>query len=229
MRLSVDLAYQREKVNQLRPKVTIASAAIPVVPDNDHNYAQPFTYTNLRDIFGSVHGEWDVADNAMIYATAGARDGSEQGLYGGITVNDALTGAAQGTALYVPRTDNNEAATAGIRVKLASAGISHEFNIGGSYIWQVNRNAYDFRYGPGFAGYATNLYDTPVVALPSSTLVGGDLDDPGPRTRSRLGECLRVGHGRAVRRPGAGDRRAAAADAEFEILFLFRRRAGGCL
>ena len=50
----------------------------------------------------------------------------------------------------------------------------------------MNRNAYDFRYGPGFAGYATNIYDAPQVELPSSALVGGDLEDPFPISRTRL-------------------------------------------
>lgn len=184
VRLSLDLSYQRVKVRQLRPKVTVTTF-IPRVPDGDHNYAQPFTYTTLRDIFGMLKGEWDIADNAMLYASVGARDGSEDGIYGGITV---LTpdGGANGNALFVPRTDNNEAAQAGIRVKLAQGGVSHEVNFGTSAVRQVNRNAYDFRYGPGFAGYATNLYVTPAVALPSSALVGGDLDDPFPVSRTRL-------------------------------------------
>lgn len=190
VRLSLDLAYQRVQVRHMRPKVTIASATIPRVPDAEHNYGQSFSYTTLRDIFGTVKGEWDIADNAMVYASFGARDGSEDGIYDGVTVTDALTGAGTGNALYVPRTDNNEAAQVGLRVKLASGGISHEINFGGSYVWQVNRNAYDFRYGPGFAGYATNLYDTPDIALPSSSLVGGDLNDPFPISRTRLGSVF---------------------------------------
>jgi iron complex outermembrane receptor protein len=185
VRLSLDLAYQRVEVRNLRPKVTIGTAVIPAVPKSDHNYGQSFAYTDLRDIFGVVKGEWDVSENAMLYASFGARDGSEEGIYDGITVLNATTGAANGNALYVPRTDNNEAATAGLRVKLAAGGITHEINFGGSYLWQVNRNAYDFRYGPGFAGYATNLYTTPQVALPSSALVGGDLNDPFPVSRTR--------------------------------------------
>lgn len=52
--------------------------------------------------------------------------------------------------------------------------------------WQVNRNAFDFLYGPGFAGFATNLYDTPQLPIPSSTFVGGDLDDPFPIVKNRL-------------------------------------------
>lgn len=186
VRLTLDLAYQRVKVRNLRTKVTIGTTAIPAVPDASHNYGQPWTYSTLRDVFGQLKGEWDIADNAMVYAQFGARDGSEQGIYGGITVLDAVTGASNGNALYVPRTDNNEAAQAGIRVKLAAGGLTQEINVGTSYTWQVNRNAYDFLYGPGFAGFATNIYNTPVVPIPGSTLVGGNLDDPFPISRTRL-------------------------------------------
>ena len=190
LRLSLDLGYQRVKVRRLRHKVTVATATIPAVPRADANYAQPWTYTTLRDVFGVAKLEYDLADNALLYASFGARDGSERGIYGGITVTDAATGAASGNALFVPRTDNNEAAQAGLRVTLNQGGISHEFNFGGSMVWQVNRNAYDFLYGPGFAGYATNLYDAVEVPIPSSALVGGDLDDPFPVSRTRLGSVF---------------------------------------
>ncbi|WP_312846576.1 TonB-dependent receptor [Sphingopyxis sp. PET50] len=185
-RLSLDLAYQRVKVRGLRHKVALAAGvAIPEVPKADANYSQPWTYTEMRDVFGILKAEYDIADNAMIYASFGARDGMEDGIYGGITVLDAATGAANGNALYVPRTDNNEAAQAGLRVKLGSA-ITHEINFGGSMNWQVNRNAYDFLYGPGFAGFATNLYNAVEVPIPASALVGGDLDNPFPISRTRL-------------------------------------------
>ena len=186
VRLSLDLAYQQVKIRHLRPKVTIATATIPAVPAAAHNYGQSFTYTHLRDIFGIARGEWDVATDTMLYAQFGARDGSERGIYDGITVTNAETGDGTGNALFVPRTDNNEAAQAGLRSKLTFGGITNEINVGASAVWQVNRNAYDFRYGPGFAGYATNLYNTPSVALPSSSLVGGDLDDPFPIARTDL-------------------------------------------
>lgn len=186
-RAAIDLAYQNVRVDSLRPKVKLDAGlvALPAVPDGDANYAQNFSHTEMRDVFGTLALEWDIADNALLYAKIGARDGREDGVYAGLTVLDVATGDANGTALYVPRTDNNEAAEAGIRVNLGET-ITHEINFGGSANWQTNRNAYDFRYGPGFAGYATNLYDTPQVALPSSSLVGGDLDDPYPIAKSRL-------------------------------------------
>jgi iron complex outermembrane receptor protein len=184
-RFSLDLGYQKVEVDGLRPKVTIGTPTIPSVPNASHNYAQPWTYTDMRDVFGVARFEYDIAKDVMVYATAGLRDGSEEGIYGGITVLDAATGAANGNALYVPRTDNNEALEAGLRAKIAGT-ISHEFNLGASMSWQTNRNAFDFLYGPGFAGFATNLYDTPLAEIPASAFVGGDLDDPFPVSRTRL-------------------------------------------
>lgn len=185
VRASLDLGYQRVEVDGLRPKVTVGTTVVPRVPEADANYAQPWTYTDMRDVFGVARIEYDVADNAMFYASAGARDGMEEGIYGGITILDATTGAANGNALYVPRTDNNEAIEAGLRVKLGQA-VTHEFNLGGNIAWQVNRNAFDFLYGPGFAGFATNLYSPTLAPIPASAFVGGDLDDPFPISRTRL-------------------------------------------
>lgn len=187
-RAALDLAWQEVRIDRLRPKVAIG-AAIPAVPEADANYAQDFTFTEMRDVFGTLSLEYDVADNALLYARAGARDGREDGIYSGLTVLNTTTGAANGNALIVPRTDNNEALEAGLRVKLGSA-TTHEINFGGNLTWQVNRNAFDFRYGPGFAGFATNLYAPVQVALPSSTLVGGDLADPFPISRSTLGSAF---------------------------------------
>ncbi len=184
-RAALDFAYQEVRVDGLRPKVTITSF-IPRLPDGEANYAQDYTFTELRDIFGTLNLEYDLGENAMLYARAGARDGREDGIYGGITALDAATGAANGNALFVPRTDNNESIEAGVRGRVMLGSTSHELNAGGNINWQVNRNAYDFRYGPGFAGFATNLYDTPQLALPASTLVGGDLDDPYPIAKNRL-------------------------------------------
>ena len=100
----LDLAFQEIRVDGLRPKVTLGTSAIPDVPEADANYAQDFTYSELRDVFGTVNLEYALADNAMVYAKAGARDGREKGIYGGVTlVNDVDTGAAAGSLFVPPR------------------------------------------------------------------------------------------------------------------------------
>jgi len=187
LRLSLDLAYQRVEVRRLRPKLTV-NGVVPRVPDADVNYGQPWQETTLRDIFGQFRAEYDLGENAMLYAAFGARDGSESGVYSSLTLLDADTGAASVSGSFIPRTDNNEAATAGLRAKLAHGGISHEVNFGGSMNWLVNRNAYEFY---AVSPVLNNIYD-PIIVPRSTTVTfaGGDLDDPFPISRTRLGSAF---------------------------------------
>lgn len=182
LRAALSLNYQRLNQTNWRGQVGIG-AVIPRVPKADTNYSQPWSQILTKDFFGTFSLEYDLSDAAMIYAKVGARDGREDQTTASITVTNAATGAAVGSGSYVPREDNNESATAGIRVKLEGGGVSHEINAGFSASWQVNRNAYDF----DLVGYATNLYDPVVAPAPApNQFVGGDLDDVYPIGRRRL-------------------------------------------
>jgi iron complex outermembrane receptor protein len=186
LRLSLDLAYQKVRVNQIRPKLTLPAAitTIPAVPGAATNYGQPYYFTELRDIYGQFRAEYDLADNALLYAAFGARDGSEDGYYSTLTLLDATTGAASVSGSRIPRTDNNEALQAGIRVKLGEGGMSHEFNVGGSINWLVNRNAFEFYLA---SSGTNNIYDPVVVPQPATiTFFGGNMADPFPISRIRL-------------------------------------------
>jgi len=183
LRLALDVVYQRVRVQHQRPKLVIGNV-IPAVPGASTNFGQPWQHTTLRDIFGQLRAEYDIADNAMLYAAFGARDGSERGFYQTIRLTDAATGAATASGSYIPRTDNNEAATAGLRAKLASPLWSHEINFGGSLNWLVNRNAYQFY---DISPVATNIYDPVSTPRPNvGTFAGGNIDDPFPITRQTL-------------------------------------------
>ncbi|WP_374408938.1 TonB-dependent receptor [Pelagerythrobacter sp.] len=179
-RFFLDAGYQRIEVDRLRPQVAIGTDTIPDAPDSDINYGQPFSNTELRDVFGLARFEYDVADNAMIYVTGGVLDGNEEGTYSSITVLDAETGAASGGASIIPARINNESIEAGMRIELGET-ITHEINFGTNVNWQEFRTAFDFR-----AGFDTNLYDPVIVDLPSEvTFASGDLNDPPVSNRSR--------------------------------------------
>ena len=185
LRVSLDLAYQKVRVNRMRPKLTMAAntTAIPRAPKADTNYGQPYQFTALRDVYGQLRAEYDLSDNAMVYAAFGARDGSEDGFYSTLTLLDA-TGAASVSGSRIPRTDNNEAAQAGIRVRLAAGGMTHEFNFGSSINWLVNRNASEFY---AISPVRNNIYAPITVPRPSTiTFAGGNMADPFPISRIRL-------------------------------------------
>lgn len=186
LRSSLNLNYQRLNQSYWRGQVGIG-AVIPRVPDADTNYSQPWSQILTKDFFGAFSVEYDLSSEAMVYAKVGARDGREDQTTATITVLDAVTGAATGAGSYVPREDNNESATAGIRIKLEGGGMSHEVNAGVAVSWQVNRNAYDF----DFIGYATNLYDPVVAPRPiPNQFVGGDLDNVFPIGRTRVSSAF---------------------------------------
>ncbi|MBC2665530.1 TonB-dependent siderophore receptor [Novosphingobium flavum] len=188
LRLSLDLAYQRVKVQHMRPMVQLAGVtAVPAVPAADINYGQNWNYTTLRDIFGIAKLEYDITDKITFYAMGGARDSAERGYYQGFNVTNAQTGAAYVTGSNIPRNDNNEAAQAGIRARFATGPLSHEVNLGGAKVWQVNRNAYEFGTFSPDATNASNLYAPSQIALPTfNVFTGGNLADPFAMNRTQL-------------------------------------------
>jgi len=186
LRLSLDLAYQKVRVNQIRPKLTLPAAitVIPAVPAADANYGQPYYFTNLRDIYGQFRAEYDIADNVMAYAAFGARDGSEDGFYSTLSLLNATTGAASVSGSRIPRTDNNEALQVGLRAKATDGWMTHEVNVGGSMNWLVNRNAFEFY---AISSGTNNIYNPVTVPQPATvTSRGGNMADPFPISRIRL-------------------------------------------
>ncbi len=188
LRISVDLAYQAVKAQHMRPMVQLNGVTtVPTPPRTDLNYGQPWYNQTIRDLFGIVKFEYDVTDNLMLYASAGARDTAERGIYQGFQVTNSTTGAAFVTGSNIPRNDNNEALQAGLRAKGEGGGITHQLNLGYSHSRYVNRNAYEF--GPFSAGTTNlnNLYNPVTVPLPTfNALVAGNLADPNPANRTRL-------------------------------------------
>lgn len=185
-RAALDLAYQRVRVDGLRPKVSFTSAALPAVPDASANYAQDYTYTDLTDVFGTLGLEYDVTEDVMLYGRAGARRGDEDGIYGGIQVTDAATGdATSGFHSFIPYEQDAEAVEAGLRARFATGGVTHTVNLGGNIAWQQDRTAYDF-----FSPFGTNLYAPVQVSPQPRAFAGGDLADPFPITEKKLGSVF---------------------------------------
>src|SRR3546814_13306666 len=77
--LSLDLAYQRAKVEHMRPMVQLSGVtAVPDAPKASSNYGQDWNYTKLRDIFGILKFEYDISEDFLFYASSGARAAAER-------------------------------------------------------------------------------------------------------------------------------------------------------
>jgi len=198
-RIMLDLGYENQQVHQPRPIVRLGAAltAVPTVPSNpSYNYGQAWTYTKLRDLYGTLRIEMDVAKDVTLYTAIGARDGSEQGDYSTLTITSATGNGTQARS-YVPRADSNQSGQIGVRAKFDTFGVSHQVNAGASVNFQENRNAFTtgifpatLRTAAACAGvpaasltvnvFCSNLYAAPRVAKPadgSLVSVGGDLNN----------------------------------------------------
>ena len=185
-RFFLDFGYEDQRVYSPRPQVRLANTglAIPRVPDADANYAQPWAFTKLRDVYVLARAEVDVAPDWTVYLAGGLRDGREDGDYATPTVTNSTTGAATQARLFVPREDNNESGQLGVRGKFALAGTTHAVSLGGTLVLAENRNAFasgGYRTAAGgfTATTPTNIYAPVEVPQPTNLPgTGGNLANP---------------------------------------------------
>ncbi|BAN49886.1 TonB-dependent siderophore receptor [Metapseudomonas resinovorans] len=180
-RLFGDLGYQKQRVNQGRNMISLAGGLthIPRAPSADSNWAQPWTFTELKDTFGMVRGEFDLNDDWMLYAAAGAKETDEVGTYSSPTLADEA-GNTTGAISHIPHEESNQSMMAGVNGKLQTGEVSHRINIGIAALWQESRNAFDFG-----DGYTDNIFNpTPVPAPALGGFTGGNLSDPGVTSKT---------------------------------------------
>ncbi|KQW26148.1 TonB-dependent siderophore receptor [Acidovorax sp. Root402] len=188
VRLSGDVGWQDHKLKNTRTNVTLGSAVttVPSVPDNQTNFAQPWSYSNERDVFGTLRGEWDLSPSTTAWAAAGARRGEEANSLANLTVTNAASGAATTYRFDNTRNDSVNTGELGLRGKLQTGSVGHE--------WVAVASHYDFEKKNAYAmdwrnTHATNLYNPIATNLPgfsANTLFGGDLANPLRTGSTRL-------------------------------------------
>lgn len=205
-RLSADAGYQNHKLDRARPSVDVADGvAVPSVPRASANYAQPWSYSDERDVFGTVRGEYDLTQDITAWAAAGTRRGRENNSL----ANPEVFNAAGDTRAY--RFDNARKDTVytgevGIRAKLRTGSIGHTVSASASAFRAEERNAYALS---TFNGITSNLYNPVASAPPSATaLLGGTLSDPLVTRKTRLSsvalaDTLALAEGRVLVTLGA--------------------------
>ncbi len=108
LRLSTDLGYQKERINQGRAVIYPNGSKVPHAPSARDNYSQDWTWSQLEDTYGMVNAEYDLNDNWMLYAGAGAKHTRENGEYSSLYVSDANGTARGGFPVLAPRRRQQE-------------------------------------------------------------------------------------------------------------------------
>lgn len=173
LRLSADLGHQDHQLDDIQPSIRIAPGVdIPSVPRPDKSIAQPWTFSNARDTFGTLRTEYDFNDQLTGWLAAGMRSGDESSALTTPTVQD-LDGNTTGTRFSGVREDRVKTGEAGLRSRFDTGSIGHNVTLSGSVYRMDSRNAYQF--SDSFAG---NIYQPIDVPSPPTALVGGSFDHP---------------------------------------------------
>jgi iron complex outermembrane receptor protein len=173
-RVSADFGLQDHRIDQPRPSVT-PTGAVPNPPSADKNFAQPWTYTDERQLFGVVRGEFDATDDVSLWLAFGGRDGKESNVLA--NPNVAPNGAMTAYRFDNTREDAILSADAGLRWTFDTGPVAHRFVVSGSATSLESRNAYAF--SSFFTPFATDLYNPVDAPKPAATFfVGGSASDP---------------------------------------------------
>jgi iron complex outermembrane receptor protein len=186
-RVSADVGYQDHQLNNARPSVTVA-AGLPMVaaPDAGSNWAQPWTVSKERDVFGTLRAEVDLGKDA----SPGPRSAAQGRRIERAGLGDGrCDGSATMSRFDNVREDEVRTGEIGVRGALRTGPVKHAVGHRLGLPFRVEER---LRLGD-FAGFATNIYRPVDVAGAADRVLpgrehgqpAGDAQDhPGERARS---------------------------------------------
>lgn len=188
VRLSGDLGWQDNRLQETRPNVTLTSTvtSVPTAPNASGNFAQHWSYSNETDLFGTLRAEWDITGNVTAWAAYGLRRSDEANSLANLDVNNGSNGAATTSRFDNTRNDTVDTGEIGLRGRLTTGPVRHEWVAAASFFTMKKENAYAWDY---FNALATNLYNPSFYPQPPfgpGTFVGNDLAAPALTNRTRL-------------------------------------------
>ncbi len=186
-RISGDLGWQDNQLEETRTNVSLVGVTrVPDAPKGSSNFAQPWTYSDERDLFGTLRGEYDFTPDLTAWAAYGMRRSEEANSLANLDVTNADTGAGTTSRFDNTREDSVDTGELGLRGKLVTGSIGHEWVISASWFDLEKDTAYEWDF---FNTQATNLYNpvySPLPAFSGGGFKGGTLSNPSRTGRTRL-------------------------------------------
>jgi iron complex outermembrane recepter protein len=181
VRFSVDVGWQDHDIDAPRPSVT-PTGAVPGPPKASSNFAQPWSFSEEHDVFGTFRGEYNFSDDAKVWVATGVRSGIEHNILANPS-SDAL-GNTSSYRFDNFRKDLITTSEVGVRLGFETGFIKHKVSVSGSVFQLNSKNAYAFSaFFPGFSG---NLYAPSTVTPPvADFFVGGVLFSPKTTSRAK--------------------------------------------
>ncbi|WP_366098542.1 TonB-dependent receptor [Limnobacter sp.] len=164
LRISADVGYQEHNLRGSQPNITInPGVAIPATPRADRSVAQPWTFSNTEDTFGTVRAEYDFNNTVTGWLAGGLRESRESGNFANPNVINTQ-GDTNSLRFANVREESIQTAEAGLRFKFNTGAVKHTVSTSVSMFENEAKNAFDFS---SFAGFAGNIYNPTAVAEPA--------------------------------------------------------------
>ncbi|BEI21752.1 TonB-dependent receptor [Vibrio fluvialis] len=171
LRMSADLGYQDHHIDAPRPSVTPGSA-IPSLPSSEANYAQDWTYTDEKQLFGVVRGEYDFSSQTTGWIAGGMRRGKEHNLLANPTAD--ADGNLTAYLFENVREDTVMSGDTGVRHEFSTGSVGHTVVVSGSVYQSRSKNAYVMSSSTDVG----SLYDYDSLDQFAGLYYGGSLSDP---------------------------------------------------
>jgi len=182
LRVSADVGYQEHKLQASQPSITFApGVAITAAPRADRSIAQPWTYSNTEDTFGTVRAEYDFNESTTGWIAGGLRESKEKGDVAN-PINTMANGDYDAFRFTNVKEDSVQTAETGLRFKFNTKGVSHIVSASASTYELKAKNAYEF--STFFIG---NIYNPQNIPQPTNVPMGGggNLSNPLQTERTR--------------------------------------------
>ncbi|ENU5815972.1 TonB-dependent receptor [Vibrio fluvialis] len=170
-RMSADLGYQDHHIDAPRPSVTPGSV-IPSLPSSEANYAQDWTYTDEKQLFGVVRGEYDFSSQTTGWIAGGMRRGKEHNLLANPTAD--ADGNLTAYLFENVREDTLMSGDTGVRHEFSTGSVGHTVVVSGSVYQSRSKNAYVMSSSTDVG----SLYDYDSLDQFAGLYYGGSLSDP---------------------------------------------------
>ncbi len=168
LRLSGDFGYQNHQLDETRTNVALSSfpfpeiSTIPSEPDSSSNWAQPWSYSNEEDHFGTFRAEYDFADSVTGWAAYGMRHGEEENSLGNLSLVNGETGEGRVSRFDNKRIDRVQTGEVGLKGNFQTGSVGHEWVTAYSYFVSETKNAFGF-----VGGLTSNLYNPTYYPQPA--------------------------------------------------------------
>jgi iron complex outermembrane receptor protein len=171
LRMSADLGYQDHHIDAPRPSV-MPGSAIPSLPSSEANYAQDWTYTDEKQLFGVVRGEYDFSSQTTGWIAGGMRRGKEHNLLANPTAD--ADGNLTAYLFENVREDTVMSGDTGVRHEFSTGSVGHTVVVSGSVYQSRSKNAYVMSSSTDVG----SLYDYDSLEQFAGLYYGGSLSDP---------------------------------------------------